>query len=678
MSRNRHLTGSALTSLFLLAIIAAPAPAYIGGPPATLGMMCNWSTHVIQVRIERVDKEKGIIVWRKLHDYKGKWPGGEVIRQNLAACPERAAILQWADEGKTTVIFALESYKWSHTYIDKLWYASVTTDWQTWSSQHVEPVVLRTYAGRTSKLQGAVAAILAGNDVVVPCMADDAKLLAQRRAKIQQFRASLKRLDYNAGRDFVSWGGDDFESLLGMPGFTQSTVLGRIGADARGISFADFDGDGKLNICLSGASRTAVLQNSGGLMEVSIPGIGDGCRAAVWADYNDDGLPDLLLATVKGPKLFTNLGKGQFRDDSHLLPQEPAYDLTTAAWIDYDGDGRPDILLANGFRGLCLYRNKGKADPLPPAKPGQIISPAEANRWFEDASAAVGLGPTGVGSDGKGDTLITCDVNGDGRTDFLYGAGSGLLVLNTPKGFVIAKDCGISFRASKVAPAFADFDNSGAMSLFVPQLDGHSKLFKNDGKGHFADVTESAGDLASPMGVATCAAWGDFDGNGRPDLIVGCLKGPNRYFRNKGDGTFVDATDAVGFHKRIFNTRAVAVADLNQDGALDLVLHNEGQDSLALFGDPNRPRSRTPLTFELHGGPSSVGARIRVLDSGGKLVACRELGGGEGRGGQSVPQAIFALVPGAYRVETHFSSGMVRSRDVSVERSPLRIKPAEK
>src|SRR5262249_52090008 len=167
-------------------------------------------------------------------------------------------------------------------------------------------------------------------------------------------------------------------------------------------------------------------------------------------------------------------------------------------------------------------------------------------QWFEDVSAQVGLGPDGIGSDVKGDTLTVCDVNGDGRPDFLYGAGTGVLVLNTPKGFVEAKDSGIVYKPGKIGPIFGDFDNSGAMSLFVPQRDGACKLFKNDGKGRFTDVTAKAGDLAKPMGMATCAAWGDLDNDGHLDLVVGCLKGPNRFYRNKGDGTFEDATEKIG------------------------------------------------------------------------------------------------------------------------------------
>jgi hypothetical protein len=78
----------------------------------------------------------------------------------------------------------------------------------------------------------------------------------------------------------------------------------------------------------------------------------------------------------------------------------------------------------------------------------------------------------------------------------------------------------------------------------------------------------------------------DFSRKGRPDLLIGCLKGPNRYFRNQGNGKFVDATDEIGLGKRIFNTRGVFAVDLGRHGVPDVIFNNEGQDPVVLVGNP--------------------------------------------------------------------------------------------
>ncbi len=796
-------------------MIPSSARAYIGGPPQSLGMMCSWSTHVMIVEVVKLDREKSVVIYRKVRDVKGKWPAETIKHAIPAGLAERSTILEWAEPGKSTVMCALESYKWSHTYIDRHWYASTTADWQWWNVSHGEPILLRTYCGRAERLVSAVGSILANKEVVVPCMVGDNMAdLQQKKAKVQRLRASLKLQDYNPKRDFAGWGSDDFVPQTGMPGFIQSAPIGRVGTDAQAISAADVDGDGKLDLCLFGSGKLLLLQNGGDHFgEMSLPNFTGGARTAVWADYNGDGKPDLLLATPSGPKLFTNLG-GSFRDDSHLLPQELAWNLTAAAWIDHDGDGKPDILLSNGFHGLRLFRNVGAnqrdKDPVrlgpwhaigpfdntarqgfaavyPPEKEinlagrykgkrnldvawrqvnlpdGQVnnlaIFPDNADAvaylyreiespapfdlpvslgssdglvvwlngekvlsentqretapdqsravlklkagknqllvklcqgigawtfcfkpavipptitWqFEDVSEKVGLGPTGIGSSVKGDTLTVADVNGDGKPDFLYGAGSGILVLNTGKGFAEAKDHGISYKPGRVGPVFCDFDGDGHPDLFVPQ-NGVCKLFRNDGKGHFTDVTAKAGDLAKAVGQATCAAWGDFDNDGKPDLVVGCLKGPNRFFRNKGDGSFEDMSEAVGLSQRVFNTQAICLADLNGDGILDMVFNNEGQESCVLLGNPEWGQKMTPLVVHVKGKEGVVGSTVRVLDMAGKLQGSHVVSGGDGRGGQASPAARFALKPGTYRVEVLYSTGVKRNREVVVANAPVK------
>jgi len=812
-----------LAFLFLVPSFWFLAPsllhAYVEAPHS-LGLVCTLSTNIMVLRVEKVDRQNNLIIYRKVRDIKGQHPT-DVIKHNIGRGGfhprEWQYTMEWAEVGKTAVFF--HNGGASETCIGTYWYqAYANGDW--WGMSHGEPYLLRSFAGNADKLAAAATDIVAGKEVVVPCMVDGNKDdLHLRRARIQRLKASLKLQDYDPKRDFVGWGGEDFVRLYGMPGFTHLSTLSRVDPEAQAIASVDFDGDGKPDLCLVGGGKIAILQNGGeALSEVGLPGPISGCRAAVWADYNGDGKPDLLLATPTGPKLFTNLGNG-FRDDSHLLPKEACYNLTAAAWIDYDGDGRPDILLGNGFHGLRLYRNKGTTSVSPealvpklgqwhyigpfdntgqkgfdavyppekeinfaqkyPGKAGEQAvwkdgnftdgqvnnlalfkpehnadavvylyreidcpEPAEmpvslgsddtltvwlngqkllaenvyraagpdqnqlvlklkkgknalllkicqgGGEWafyfsakvpkpkvvswmFEDVSTRVGLGPDGIGSDVKGDTLTVADVNNDGRPDFLYGAGTGLLVMNTSRGFVVAKDSGISYTPGKVGPIFADFNNDGRLDLFVPQ-NGPCKLFRNDGQGHFTDVTATAGDLAKPIPWATSAAWGDFDNDGHLDLVIGCLRGPNRFFRNKGDGTFEDATEQVGLHQRIFNTQAVCLVDVNRDGVLDMVFNNEGQPPVVLLGNPSFAARHAPVTVQVAGSGGIIGSRVTVLDKDGRPQGSRFLSGGEGRGGQPAPQAHFALRPGTYRVEVRYSSGLKRAKEISVTSTHLR------
>ena len=214
---------------------------------------------------------------------------------------------------------------------------------------------------------------------------------------------------------------------------------------------------------------------------------------------------------------------------------------------------------------------------------------------FEDVSDKAGLGSAGVGGSLKGDAVLVADVNGDGRPDILFCAGNGLLLLNTSRGFVEAKESGISFHPGKVSPIFADFFGDKRMHLLIPQHDG-VKLIRNDGAGRFTDVTAKSGDLATLNCDASSAAVGDFTGKGRTDILIGCIKGTNHMLRNNGDGTFTDVTENVGLDQRVFNTRATAVVDFNRDGAPDAVFLNEGQESVLLLGRLRPPAARAEPT----------------------------------------------------------------------------------
>ena len=197
-------------------------------------------------------------------------------------------------------------------------------------------------------------------------------------------------------------------------------------------------------------------------------------------------------------------------------------------------------------------------------------------------------------------------------------------------------------------------------------------MFKNDGKGNFTDVTAKAGALGTAKFWATSAAWGDVDNDGHLDIVAGCLKGCNRFFRNKGDGTFEDATEAIGLNQKIFNTQAVSLVDLQNRGVLDFVFNNEGQESVVLLGSGALAGKRVPLSLHVASKAGIIGSRIDLFDMQGKLLGMRQISGGDGRGGQHAPIARFTLAPGQYRVSVRLSSGTVLTKNITLGNDPMR------
>jgi hypothetical protein len=575
--------------------------------PHSLGKIVASSTIIVLVRVKAVDRAKNTIVYSKVRNIRGSFEGDiqHIIGQRGFHPREWKNIMAWARVGKMALFFTNGGH--GEMCIDNYWYQAGYKGWSAMT--HAEPYFLRAFAGRPVKLAVHVTAMLAGQEVVVPCMVDGDKMAIQTRtAKIQRLRASLKIGDYNPKRDFVGWGAEEFRPIRGMPGFTHYSAIGKFSPGSAGASPADFNGDGKVDLCIFGDYKLSLLKNDGGILtDETLPPC-SGARAAIWGDYDSDGNIDLLVASAGGAKLFRN-NKKQFTDATAQLPLDIYNSPRGAAWIDYNGDKKLDLLLADGFRGLRLYQNvipKGQTATAPakPVKPvGKTI--------FKDVSEAAGLG-AGI----KGDHLAVADVNGDGRTDVLLGSGTGLLLLNTPKGFVISQDCGISYIAGRTAPVFADYNGDGHMDLFVAQK-GICKLFKNDGNGKFTDVAGASGDLAGSVGWATSAAWADFDRDGHLDLFVGCINGPNRFFLGQADGRFKDASEAVGLMYRRYNTGALAIADINTDDMPDLVFNNEGQASVVLLGNPSwtmeppkAPPTPTPPAAAAASGGGSVTALI--------------------------------------------------------------------
>jgi enediyne biosynthesis protein E4 len=283
----------------------------------------------------------------------------------------------------------------------------------------------------------------------------------------------------------------------------------------------------------------------------------------------------------------------RFRSDLQRLKM-----ITTVnggcAFGDADGDGRPDLYVTNSIP------RWGKANDK---SCGRLFRNVGGGR-FEDVTIASGVRACGLGMG-----AFWADIDGDGDLDlYLTNLGPNQLFVNRGNGtFDEARGTGLEDPLFSVGAAFLDYDSDGDVDVVVanyldstpeweraqPQFELRvpddyngqpSHLFRNDGNGHFTDVTAAAG-LAMPpaetktLGVAVL----DYDSDGRPDLYFVNDRVSNRLFRNRGDGTFEETTAQAGAGVLGMVPRAgmgVAVGDADGDGATDLFVTNFG-------GEPN-------------------------------------------------------------------------------------------
>ncbi len=197
-------------SLLTWLVGSSPAWAYIE-VPHSLGRCVHESTNIVLVELVRVNKEKNLLIYKKVADIKGKFP--DQLKHNIGQKGfhprEWQTVMAWAEVGKRAVFMCNGDA--SETCIGHYWYQCYR-EGEWWGMSHGEPFLLRTFVGDPDKLADLITRMLKGEEVIVPCYADGNKdLLHQRKGKLQRMRASLKKLDYNPKRDFVGWGGDGEE-----------------------------------------------------------------------------------------------------------------------------------------------------------------------------------------------------------------------------------------------------------------------------------------------------------------------------------------------------------------------------------------------------------------------------------------------------------------------------------
>jgi tetratricopeptide (TPR) repeat protein len=484
-----------------------------------------------------------------------------------------------------------------------------------------------------------------------------------------------------------------------------SEIASELGVDkkdgGRSSAWADFDDDGDLDLVALGHPDLAYYRNDGARfsdrtvqvgLELPVGGIG-----AQVADYDNDGDADLYI-TRDGwfgggaNVLFSNSGDGHFVDKTEEAGVGDMGSGFCASWADYDRDGWLDIYVANGTGATgdstnVLYRNRGDGT-------------------FVDVAAVSGVAH-------KGQSLSSAwgDFDGDSDAD-LYVCNfteSNVLYRNEGDGSFadITASAGVSAAHIDGFITFVlDYDNDGSLDIFVGNWSEFETvladrasakitssrdrpvLYHNRGDGTFEDRSVQAG-IARAQGTMS-GVPADIDNDGWVDLYLGNggpqmgRRDPDVLYRNLGDGTFEDATEALGLG-HVGKSHGVTFADYDRDGDVDLYVPSGG----AQPGDHwhnafyrNEGFGHHWLVLKLEGRRSNrdgIGAQISVRCGENKQL--HEVASGYSFGNSSSIEAEFGLGDclQADEIVVRWPSGQVDAfKEVAADRRLLLVEGAGK
>ena len=309
------------------------------------------------------------------------------------------------------------------------------------------------------------------------------------------------------------------------------------------------------------------------------------------------------------PIRFNNVARAaglEFRLENNPTPQKHAIETMPGgvAAFDYDGDGLTDIYLTNG----AAIPSMEKASP----KFYNRLYRNQGGMKFADVTEQAAVQGAGYSMG-----VAVADYNNDGHIDiFIAGVNRNILYRNTGKGKFedMTAQAGIRSPVWSVAAGWFDYDNDGWLDLFIVnyakwslaydrfcgdreknlRVYCHPKyfeglpntLYRNRGDGTFEDASEKTG-ILKHASKGMSVAFADYDRNGYADAFVTNDTLPNFLFRNRGNGTFEETALAAGAalleHGRPVSCMGVDFRDYDNDGLPDIGVTALAGETFPLF-----------------------------------------------------------------------------------------------
>ena len=448
-----------------------------------------------------------------------------------------------------------------------------------------------------------------------------------------------------------------------------------------GCAFLDFDNDGWMDLYLVNSGpcdfwkpakpiRNALYKNNrdGTFTDVTakagVAGRTFGMGVAV-GDYDNDGWPDIFLTAYGQCTLYRNNHDGTFTDVTSKTGLTAPGWTTSAVWFDYDNDGRLDLFVCSfvdygagqkfecgdnklGRHYYCLPRIfKGTAS---------LLYHNNGDGTFTEVSSGTEIAK----SLGKALGVVATDINNDGRMDLFVANDtvSNFLFANRGRDkdgkwqfeeIAIPAEVGFSDNGqprSGMGVDAADLNNDGWQDLFVANIDQEMySLYQNAKNESFRDVARVNG---VAQATRLLSGWGlkyfDYDNDGAVDLILANghpddmidqyseqvhYKEPLLLFHQGADGKLINVSANAGpvFQKSL-PARGLAVGDYDNDGALDVLITNNGSAPVLLKN--NAAKGNNWLGIKLEGvtcNRDAIGTRI-TWKIGDKVIRRSKNAGG--------------------------------------------------